>query len=95
MPSTLAKEATISVLLGRFNDHRLPRILALKKMAERGERLGDFDLRYLERVIGDVHHLQHLSAGSARHQALLAKIITLYTTIIAAALENERQANSR
>ena len=92
MSSTLANEATIAVLLGRFNAHRLPRIMELKRMAERGERLGDFDLRYLERVIRDVHHFQHLSEGNPRYQALLAKVITLYTTVIAAALENERQA---
>lgn len=90
MDYSSANAATLAVILRRFNSHRLPRIQALKKAVDRGERLGEFDLRYLERVIRDVNHFQYLAHGHPRYQVVLTQAISLYTQVIATALENEK-----
>ncbi len=93
MDFSSANEATLAVLIGRFNSHRLPRILALKRSVDRGELLGEFDLHFLERVIRDANHFKQLSQDSPRYQELLVRYISLYSKIIAIALENERQGD--
>ena len=37
----------------RFETQRLPRALDLQKKAERGERLNDLDIAFLEEMFGD------------------------------------------
>jgi hypothetical protein len=92
MDSTAAWQGTLSTVINRFNHTRLPRVLSLKERVLSGERLGEFDLRYLERVIRDVRHLQQVSKNHPRYEALCAQVISLYAEITAAALENERLA---
>ncbi|MFT6914514.1 MAG: hypothetical protein ACJAWL_000810 [Motiliproteus sp.] len=92
MDSAAAWQGTISTVINRFNHTRLPRVRSLQKRVLQGERLGEFDLRYLERVIRDVGHLRQISKNHPRYEALFAQVAGLYAEITAAALENERQA---
>ncbi|MEH6473304.1 MAG: hypothetical protein V7752_18890 [Halopseudomonas sp.] len=93
MVDAAREQGTISAIIARFNSHRLPRVLEVKARVLKGERLGEFDLRYLERVVRDIRHLQHLSQNNPRYQALFAQVISLYAEVTAAALENERLNN--
>ena len=93
MDNTAELQGTISTVINRFNHSRLPRVLSLKKRVNDGERLGEFDLLYLERVIRDVRYIRQISKNHPRYQALFAQVIGLYAEVTAGALENERLAN--
>ena len=43
----------IAVLIERFEEQRLPRLLDIKAMVDRGEKLADHDLAFLEEVLTD------------------------------------------
>lgn len=93
MHDEAALQGTISTVINRFNHSRLPRVLSLKERVLNGERLDEFDLLYLERVIRDVRHTRQISMNHPRYQVLFAQMIGLYAEVTAAALENERLAN--
>ena len=86
-------QGTISAVINRFNHTRLPRVLSLKKRVINGERLGEFDLLYLERVIRDIRYMRQITKNHPRCQALFAQVGGLYADVTAGALENERLAN--
>ena len=80
---------TIQVLLARLNSERLPRALDLKSKVDRGERLDESDVQFLQTVLEDASGVQHLAAKHAGFQSLVGSLNSLYCEIIARALENE------
>ena len=92
MIDTNIKEAgTIQVLLQQLNDVRLPRALDLKKKVDRGEKLDDYDLDFLETVLADATSAQGLVAKHPEFKVLVGKLIGLYSEITSKALENEQR----
>ena len=82
----------IDVLMQRLEKHRLPRALALKEKVDRGERLGDEDIAFLERVFADAKRIKPLLDRHPKYESLAAKVVQLYQSITEKALENEKQA---
>ncbi len=80
----------IAVLLERFNNQRLPRLLDIKKKVDVGKKLDDFDIAFLEEVLKDASSNMHLGDDHAELQGLVAKIIHLYHSITEQALKNEQ-----
>jgi hypothetical protein len=83
-------EGTIQVLLDRMNNWRLPRALAMKERVDRGEKLTDHDMKFLEAVFEDSGQAQALVSKHPELKPLVEKLIGLYSHITKKALENEQ-----
>lgn len=92
MPEHDKDAGVIAVLMEQFRTHRLPRALSLKEKVERGERLDDGDIGFLERVFADAHQVKRLADKYPEYQTLCARVAHLYHEITEKALENEKRA---
>ena len=86
------QEAIKEVLIERFEKHRLPRILDIKKSVDAGHSLNKMDAEFLEELIRDALENKHYIDESPEDvQILFTKVIQLYKDIIASALELEKK----
>lgn len=88
------QDGTITVLLQRMTEQRLPRALALKEHVDNGGKLSEPDIKFLEQVFEDAHHMTTHIDFKAHPQLLEigSKMAALYNEITARALENEKQS---
>lgn len=83
----------IMVLLERFNKHRLPRALALKKKVDSGELLDDYDHKYIKELQKDSSEVMLIIERNPEYKDLAANIINLWNEIIEKDIENKEKAN--
>ena len=93
MDSKKTDSGVIVALLERFTKERYPRALALKQKMDAGERLSDFDLEYLKRILTDAEQLQPLLDRHPELRPLAATAFSLYEEIAKRALENEQRSS--
>lgn len=79
----------ITTLLERLEKERLPRALALREEVAGGAKLGDMDIEFLERVLGDAQLIKPYLERHPEYQPLAAKVLDLYREITELALKNE------
>ena len=89
MSNTDNDAGMIQVLLDRFNNQRLPRMLEIKSKAERGEKLNDYELEFLEHALTDTRSASQLLKRHPEFDDLVARIMALYKEIATKALANE------
>ncbi len=92
MYSALENEGVLEVVMERFQKHRLPRILDIKKLVEGGATLSDMDISFLEEVFKDTEQYKGFVDKHPEFQALYAKMVHLYEDITDKALANERNS---
>jgi hypothetical protein len=85
-------KGTAQVLLMRLESTRLPYALKLKDKVDRGERLTDFDMRFLKRVTQEAGTARTLAAKLPEYQEVVTRMSQLYDEITRKGLENERSA---
>lgn len=86
------EDGVILSLIKRFETQRLPMLNALNEKTERGERLSDSDIEFLDTVIHDAQQAKQLMDRHPEWQAFCANVIHLYETITSKALDNEKGA---
>ena len=75
-------------LARRLETQRLPLALELKEKVDRGKKLNDFDIAFLEEVSDDMQNVCSLVDRNPDWQAIVEKMLQLYNEITAKALEN-------
>lgn len=81
----------IQALLKRFDEQRLPRALELKAKVDGGTRLEQFEVDYLEDILGDIRAIKGLVDRHPEFESLVIRGMQLYTEITSKALQNEQQ----
>jgi len=80
---------TLAVLMLRFKDYRLPRANRLLEKVNEGQKLSDYDIRWLKTVHADSMNIQDLVKRNPEYSELLTRAIDLCLEIISKGLENE------
>ena len=78
------------VLIERFEQWILPRVLEIKARVDRGEKLADFDIDFLENVLKDAEEIKPHVDRAPEYQSLYTRAISLYEEITEKGLENEQ-----
>jgi hypothetical protein len=84
----------VMVLLERMRTQRLPRALDIKAKVDRGERLDNFDIQFLQEIFEDAQAQQARWEAHPELQSIVGRLIHLYHEITRKALENEEQVDS-
>jgi hypothetical protein len=79
----------IQTLLDRFNTQRLPRVLKMKEIVDRGETLEESEVKFLVDILADIRSMHPLLERHPECAALVAKALGLYKEITQKALTNE------
>lgn len=91
MTDTNTTEAgVLAALVQRLESQRLPRALDIKDRVDRGERLSDSDLRFLQEVLDDAKSIAPMVTKHPELQTLASRVTSLYSEISTKALENEQ-----
>lgn len=82
--------STLTTLMQRFTDYRLPRAERLLERVNAGEKVTDYDLRWLKTIYKDSMKTRDLVRRNPEYHKLVARVIDLYAQITQKALENEQ-----
>jgi len=81
---------TISALMMRMTESRLPRAQRLLEKVNDGSTLSDNDIEFLKRVFDDSRSNQSLFQRNPEFSELASRFIDLYSEIVTKALANEK-----
>ncbi len=90
MNSALEQEGILTVVLERFEKHRLPRVLDIKKIIDEGGTLSNSDIEFLDEVLSDTKQYAGFVEKHPDFKDLFARVAHLYHEITKKALENEK-----
>lgn len=79
-------------LLERLNTQTLPRAFAIKEKVDRGERLVEWDIDFLQKLFERAEEIRPLVDRHPEYQEVYAQAVHLYKEITERALLNEQGA---
>ena len=68
--------------------------MQLKAQVDRGERLSEYEMRFLKKVVAEGAQAVRLAAKHEKYQDLVSRATALFTEIVSKAIENEKNAQS-
>jgi len=92
MAGTSHDIGVLTSLMERLEKQRIPRALDIKEKVDRGDRLDEWDMEYLEKIIEDAQDALALIVDHPEYHKVYARVADLYEDITRKALENERGA---
>jgi hypothetical protein len=90
MSTVSTDDGVLFALLERFEKFRLPRVLEIKERVDRGEKLSEADIDFLEVVLEDADEARPYVDKHPELQSLYARTVGLYGEITEQALANEQ-----
>ena len=90
MTDTDKEAGIIQALAKRLETQRLPRALALKEKVDRGERLNDLDIAFLDEVFSDSTRMKPMIDRHPEWHKVFILVSGLYEDIVSKAKENEQ-----
>jgi hypothetical protein len=90
MDKSEREAGSITALMVRFVEYRLPRAKELLAKVQAGERLSDGDILFLNKVYKDSLINQSLFRKHHEYHGLISRFIDLYAEIVSKGMENEK-----
>jgi len=93
--NTLSRDkGTLVVLFNSYKNLRLPRARTIKNKLDNGDVLNDFDIKFLNSMLDDAHHLLSLQHENPEIGPILEELFSFYDNISKEALYNEEQLHN-
>ena len=90
MDKSTSEIGVITAVIERLVTQELPRLQAMEEKLDKGERLSDSELEFLEEVSTDGNEIFPMIDRHPEYQELTAKVLGLCTTIISKAADVEK-----
>ena len=90
MAYALENQGVLTTVFERFEKYRLPRIIQIKDMVDKGGRLNKSDIQFLGEVLSNTRQYSHFVSNHSEYQRLFSHVTNLYNEITTKALDNER-----
>ena len=91
MAYPLENKGVLSVVMERFEKHRLPRIMDIKDLVNNGDKLSQSDIKFLSEVFKDTKQYAHFVSTHHEFNNLFSRVTSLYDEIATKALSNENR----
>ncbi len=93
MSNSLKDRGIYMAILLRFEKYTLPRTIEIKEKVEQGEKLEDYDIDFLKKVLSNIQRYKYLIDKNPEFYDIESRAIWMYTQIIDLALKNEEMLN--
>jgi len=91
MENVLDDPGVLQVVLREYEQHKLPRMMVIKKEIDNGNRLSSQDLAFLRELYQEITGFQSFVETHPEYKKLYIKFVNIYCSIMDGALDNEKR----